>query len=494
MAAVTAPLPAPSLVRRGLAGHTALGLLAGALMYIVVLSGTLVVIGPRLARWEQPRAPEMTGIAPAAVQRGAAAAMTATAQPPATIGIELPTPALPRTVITAGGRSRYIETDGRLGPPVAHPWSDFVLALHEYLNLPATIGYLLVGGLGSMLAALAITGVVAHPRIFRDAFRLRARANRQLAQADWHNRLAVWTLPFGIAVALTGAFLGLAVLSATLIAKRHHQGDLAATYAPIFGQQGSPGGAPAPIGDVGHALQTMRERFPATEPTYVGIAAPGTTGQRIQIIAGVPHRLIYGESFQFDARGQYLGHVGLSDGAIGPQAAASTYKLHFGTFGGPLVELAYLLFGLALTVVSATGMSLWLQKRRRRGAAAPRLEAFWTGIVWGVPGLLVASSWLSRPTLGIAPAVTFWWSLGAMLVVVMAWPRLAPRTWWRRGLGVMLVLTGVVHALWSGTGSWTLIDAALTAVGLALVLIDRGRATASTPSRSPESSSPAPAA
>ena len=41
----------------------------------------------------------------------------------------------------------------------------------------------------------ALTGVLAHPRIFRDAFRLRARDRGGIGLADWHNRLGVWTLP-----------------------------------------------------------------------------------------------------------------------------------------------------------------------------------------------------------------------------------------------------------------------------------------------------------
>ena len=60
----------PSTVKRALSAHAAIGLLGGALLYLVCLSGTVLVLYEELQRLEQPAAPEMTAIAPAAVQRG----------------------------------------------------------------------------------------------------------------------------------------------------------------------------------------------------------------------------------------------------------------------------------------------------------------------------------------------------------------------------------------------------------------------------------------
>ena len=91
-------------------------------------------------------------------------------------------------------------------------WNDFLVHLHYTLNLPSLVGITIVGAFGVMMLALSLSGVLAHPRIFRDAFRLRARNNAGVGLADWHNRLSVWTLPFGIAIALTGALIGLATL------------------------------------------------------------------------------------------------------------------------------------------------------------------------------------------------------------------------------------------------------------------------------------------
>lgn len=51
--------PSTAFVRQSLAGHSWLGVMAGALMYLVCLSGTLAVFYEEFERWKQPYAPEI---------------------------------------------------------------------------------------------------------------------------------------------------------------------------------------------------------------------------------------------------------------------------------------------------------------------------------------------------------------------------------------------------------------------------------------------------
>ena len=78
--------------------------------------------------------------------------------------------------------------------------------------------------------------------------------------------------------------------------------------------------------------------MPDAVPIYVTVHDPATRGQHVQILAEHPRRLIYGESYAFDAAGRWHGAVGLADGAIGKQAMASSYNLHFGNFAGLPVD------------------------------------------------------------------------------------------------------------------------------------------------------------
>lgn len=448
---MSVPIPKPrTLVQRALAGHAAIGLLASALLYIISLTGTLIVIHDRWQRWEQPNIAEMQALSPEAAQAAMATVVASEAGTPKTthLYIRLPTEDLPRAVVTTDRGGVYVDSMGRIAGREANSWTEFVIGLHEYLHLPATWGLIFVGALGVVLVALVVTGVLAHPRIVRDAFRLRTRHDSQIARADWHNRIGVWTMPFVLAVALTGAFIGLGNVGFTLLAKAYTGGDLEKAYAPIFGHEPTPDTHVAALPDIATALRTLGAREVDAVPTYVVVHDPGTRGQHVQIIAEMPRRLIYGETFGFDARGTWEGPVGLSAGALGQQAAASTYNLHFGNYGGLAVELAYMLMGTGLCVVIATGTTLWLQKRRRRGLDGPRLEAAWDLVIWGTPLLLVAMIWLRALVGPDAPlALVFWCLFFFGLAGAGAKPEWVRRRPLRLALFGSILATASIHLL-----------------------------------------------
>ena len=411
----------PSTVKRALSAHAAIGLIGGALLYLVCFSGTVLVLYEELQRFEQPAAPEMSSIEPAAVQRGVEAVLASEDEPTTHLYVHMPVAELPRTTITTDTQAVHVDRQGAVVGPEENAWSDFLYALHYTLNLPALVGITIVGALGAMIVALAVSGVIAHPRIFRDAFRLRARNSGGVALADWHNRLSVWTLPFTLAIALTGAIIGLATLAAYGIATASYGGDVEAVYAPLFGDEPEADEAPASAPDVAAAMRYMASEYPDVAVTYAVLHDPETAGQHVQMVGAHHRRLIFGEYYAFDAAGKFMGTAGLADGAIGQQAAASTYNLHFGNFGGLIVKLAYILFGLALTAVCATGIYIWLGKRRRRGLHEPRLTAVWNAVVWGAPAAL-ALTLVARFALGNdAPFTAIFWIALALAILIAGW-------------------------------------------------------------------------
>lgn len=412
-------------VQRALSAHAAIGLLASALLYLICLTGTVVVFYQEWQRIEQPDASEMTAIAPDAVQRAVAAVLATEKDKPATthLYVHMPVEGLPRTTITTDHQAVHVDPEGRIAGPEENAWSEFLLGLHYTLNIPGLVGMTIVGIFGVMILALSLSGVIAHPRIFRDAFRLRARDIEGVGLADWHNRLSVWTLPFALAIALTGAMIGLGVLGANGLAAAFYKNDVEAAYAPIFGAEAKPDNGPAPLANVAAPLTWIAQNHPEQRPTYLILHDPGTRGQHVQLIAEHPRRLIYGETYEFDADGRYHGKVGLSDGHPGQQLVASTYNLHFGNYGGLPVKIAYVVFGLALTVVVATGTSIWLGKRERRGLHEPRLRNLWDAVLWGVP-LALTLTFLARVLVGnAAPLTAIFWLLCTLIVLGAAFRR-----------------------------------------------------------------------
>ncbi|MGF1607596.1 MAG: PepSY-associated TM helix domain-containing protein [Rhodothalassiaceae bacterium] len=420
------PRRSAQAVARALSGHATLGLAAAAILYILTLSGTILVVDQALQRWEQPAVPETAAAAPQAVARAAKAALAQAPDPGHHLFVRLPSAELPRLVVTTDHGAWFADAHGRLLAPERHPFTQFVLDLHYYLHLPAAGGLVVVGLFGVIMVALAVSGLLAHPRIFRDAFRLRLGAGPRLFWADIHNRLSVWTAPFHIAVSLSGAVLGLTSLAALGIAALGPAQQVDAVFEPVFGAEPAADPQPAPLADIAAALRLMAQRFADTRPAYVIVHEPGTGGQHLQILAEQPFDLGFGEYYVFDAAGQFTGRVGMTDGTVGQQAIASMYRLHFGSFAGWPVKLAYLVFGALMTLIICSGLSLFFARKQAQGQPLPRAAAAWSGLVWGVPAMFAVLLFTARAGLtqtGLASA--FWIGLIGLLAVCSAAPRRA---------------------------------------------------------------------
>lgn len=463
------PKASSQRVARSLAAHSALGLVLGGLIYVLAVSGTLAVFNREFQRWEQPSAPEMTAISPDAAAAAAKTVFESEAEPSTHLYINFPQPDLPRTVITTDTQAFFAHADGSVGPAEHFPWTEFLIDLHYYLHLPHTVGMILVGALGAFLVAMSISGLLAHPRIFRDAFTFRRGAGR-LTLADLHNRLSVWSAPFHISNALTGAILGLASVLAFAVAAAVFDGDTEQVFGPIFGFEEEIDETRAPIANIAGPLSWIADERPGVRPTFFILHDPGTAGQHSSVIGLHPDRLIFGEYYNFQADGTYQGNTGIADGTVGQQIAGSIYNVHFGNWGGLPVKLAYLVFGLSLCAIVASGLNIYFSRQREKGRAMPRAEGAWAGLVWGTPAALALT--LVSSVAGLAEGavlVALFW-LGATAAVLMG-TRLADASRISRALRFatsgLLVLAVVIHA---ARNMEALATAALLPLSIALLI------------------------
>lgn len=403
-------------VAKSLEAHSLIAVVFGALIYILAVTGTLSVFNHEFQRWEQPNVPEMSAISPEAAEKAALAVYASEETPTTHLYVNFPQEDLPRTVITTDTQAFFAAPDGSIAAKEAFPWTQFLLDLHYYLHMPHILGLTVVGALGAMLIGLSFSGLLAHPRIFRDAFTFRRSAGR-LTTVDLHNRLSVWTLPFHFSNALTGSILGLASILAFAIAAAGFNNDTGAVFDPVFGGEPAPIEGEAEVADIAGPLAYMAREYPELAPTYLILHDPGTAGQHSTVIAKHSDRLIFGEYYNFTAAGEYEGNVGISDGTVGQQVTGAVYNVHFGNWGGLPVKLAYLVFGLGLCIIIASGLSIYFSKREANGRPAPKLAAVWQSVVWGTPAMLALTLVAALVGLeGGALVAVFWIGLGIGLL------------------------------------------------------------------------------
>ena len=380
----------PALIKSALASHSWLGLFVGGLMYVICLSGALLVFHPELEQWEQAFAPEVRHLDIQGaewtfndfVRRGEGLTPH--------LYLVLPSADSPRARIATERQSWFLNADGSLGPREDNAWSTLLVNLHYYLHLPESWGMIVVSALGAVLVGLIASGFLTHPGLFRDAFRLRQAGSRQLAQTDLHNRLSVWAAPFHLMIAVTGAYFGLALPTLALVADAEFGGDRDRVVELAFGEEPTLARQDGPF-NFAKPLEEVARMAPDARTFLIVVHDVGTAKQHLSVSARHPGRLIYAENYLFTTDGAFLGTEGRLDGNLGKQALYSIYRLHFGNFAGTFVKLLYLAFGLALAVVAASGVNIWLAKRRKDDG----LSDLWVGIVWGTPLALVVSAAIS---------------------------------------------------------------------------------------------------
>lgn len=391
-----------SFVKRSISGHSWIGLLCGAFMYLICLSGTLAVFNQEFERWEQPNIEEYIDYDIQALERAYLDFIDVHTEETEHLHIVFPKPGIPRVVVENDHVARFVNKNGSLGDLEKPAWTKMLVNLHIYLHLPNTLGLIVVSILGVLLFSLILSGFFAHPRIFKDAFRFRRGGNKRLEQVDIHNRLSVWGAPFHIMIALTGAYFGLASIVLIVVASAFYEGDRDAVIEKVFGKDPVLVQELQPA-DISAAMKNFASVAPEAFPIFLTIHEPDTPGQFIEIYAQHPDRLIYSENYRFDIQGNYLGKAGFSDKEIGRQVVYSTYRLHFGEFGSFSVKVLYFVLGLSLTIVSVSGINLWLAKRKHRDF----INDVWVGFVWACPAALSLAA-IAQIVFGVSAVAIFW--------------------------------------------------------------------------------------
>lgn len=475
-----AGFPSPDLVRAVLKGHSGLGLAFAALLYLVCLTGATSVFANEFYRWENPGVERMESLSADAAQLAYREAIARAEGAAEHVLILMPSEDRPwpsvRVTAEDGTQTNWIvDSVGRITGTLRESWTHFITRLHINLHLPQSWGILIVGLSGVALLSSLISGLLAHPRIFRDAFHLRVGGSRRLQEADLHNRLGVWALPFHVTISLTGALLGLSTVIIGAVGLAVFQGDTAKVYAIFTPPHPAEDTRPAPPIDLQPLFARVAERAPEGRISHVIVEHPTEQGASARFdVESSTSRIANSDTYALDRAGTIYYEQQAAQNNVGQQILGSLGQLHFGWFGGGVIKIAYALLGLGLTYLAAGGVNIWLARRRDKGRPAPGWERIWAATVWGQPLALTGTALVALFT--PAPIALIWtWAAVSLAALGTAavWSPSALSQIGRAGTGALLIALALAHPVVVGTGDnmALLVDGALGLIGFGLLAI-----------------------
>lgn len=483
--------------------HRTAGSLWGVLLFVILFSGTWAAAQPSLLAWWRLPAPLSE---PQAVPAFSAASGTTAdaALPLDTLwqraqahGLILPPQTDLRWMLpdVAGGEplTRFctqqlcsLTLDARTGQPLAnaHP-GEALTTLHRsfFAGFP---GRLAVSLFGIWMLILIVCGLWLQAPQWRQSLRLRRERGARVWHGDLHALLGLWTVPWLMVFAFTGALSGLGALGTLALAPVVHPDQPRQIMQDLMGPpppaaQHRPWRAPPALDAL---LQADALAHPGFRATVLTLHHAGDAGASIDIGGeqrGVLSMPVFEHRLYDAATGSLLRSSSMASQGFWLQAFIAVQPVHTASYSGlpgaNLWRVLHWLTALGACVLVATGLHLWML--RRSGSSLARLAGgICSGLVLSAGmTLLIGQAW---PLMG-HPA-TGWLStpgvLACMWLACGLLPSLLPRRW-PVGAGTLAVCgllplaSALVHLLRVGMASgapapwWP--DLVLMALGLCVM-------------------------
>jgi uncharacterized iron-regulated membrane protein len=367
----------PRTLRKRLYGwHSWAGFQLALLSFIVLLSGTLAVLGDEID-WlldENRRIEALDG-------RPAWSAMYATARdrypgrPVQMLSLgELPTMAAQARIRLEDGRPLRLFLDPASGAALGEGhWLSVQRVLrdfHRYLFIiPSGLGLPLVTIVALVLAVQLVTGLVTVRKWGPGLVTLRANRGLRVFLGDLHRSTGLWSTWFTALMVVTSLWY----FAEWVI---HSNGGRAA--APMAAVS-APAGPAVPLRPLGDYVAAAERAYPGFEPR--SILFPDKRRAQLIITGRGGDWLVRDRAARItvDARDARVLAVQQPESLTPLEYLADLADpWHFGDVGGLATKLLWFVFGLVLTGLSATGV--WLTWRRTR-AGPSRWHALSGGIL-----------------------------------------------------------------------------------------------------------------
>ncbi|MEM7764656.1 MAG: PepSY-associated TM helix domain-containing protein [Pseudomonadota bacterium] len=265
-------------------------------------------------------------------------------------------------------RRKWDPNTGALLPERGDGLSTWLLDFHRDLMWPAalggrTIGRGLVGILGIVMMLSIITGILTHRKILKEFFQFRLTKSVRVKWKDAHNFLGVWTLPFSVVMAFTGAWLGVVALmlpaTGVLVFKGDSEQVINAIQGPPIERSGI-SGLMIDLDDIARRPHSDSGELPVS----VFVNHWGDQNAEYTINYAPDTELMYYEQEKISAiSGAPLPLTGLDAPSPETRVLAAISPLHYGTYGGVALKFMYFLLGIGLSAMVALGNMVWIERR-----------------------------------------------------------------------------------------------------------------------------------
>jgi uncharacterized iron-regulated membrane protein len=249
----------------------------------------------------------------------------------------------------------------------------FVPAMYELHRslLSKEAGHVAVGFAGLLLLFVAITGALtAWPRhgtraAWKRTLTIKHDAGSHRRWYDLHRAGGMWLLLFLLLMSVTGAYLCFPKQGRALVA------TLMPTSPATLSEAEPPATSPA---DPDALVRHAQSLWPDTQWTRVQIPADAAQGYDVRLLQGDELRADTGDTrVRMSATGEVVDVRDPLRAPAGDTLLSWLFPLHSGEALGLVGRLAWTVFGLAPVLLFATGLWLWLKRRRAMRSRVVRM-------------------------------------------------------------------------------------------------------------------------
>ena len=335
---------------------------------------------------------------------------------------------------------------------------DFLLDLHINLYVPRPWGLYLTGIAGMLMLFVAISGVLMHRHLIRDIFLAPRKSLKLSSVRDRHILAGVWSVPFAIVLAFTGAFFSfLGAFAVPLVAMVAFGGDVDKLVETVQGHQEEVDMSPEPLASL-DSIVLYSTKTAGTAPTSITIHHYGAKGAEVLVSHPTADGDLFGRQYAFDGpTRKALGEKPVigTEPSAGSTLLSLMAPLHFGNFADFTSKIVWLALGAAGAFVTITGLRLWV-RRREEDLIWQRYGRSVTIVGWGLPIAIIGCSYTFF--LSVPAGDPGWWTpagffLTSAIAIAVGVGKEDPTRRYRMILAVMVLGLPLIRHLTGGM-SW----------------------------------------